>query len=240
MSAMLLPDWLLPFLGVATVLAALFGASLVAAGDPAHPEAPRRRAWQALAPGLGAPLALLALYVALGHPVALDPARRAPDSADTVESMVERLAARLERDGGDVDGWLMLARSLKVTGRHREAAAAYEKAATRAVQDPELLADWIEARILADDHHFDARSRELLAQAMALAPEHPAVLMMRVLAALDRGDATAARQGLKRLSAQYAPGSADRQALDEALRRLDAGEDPRAAPRDARTRQDIR
>ena len=44
MSAMLLPDWLLPFLGVATVLAALFGASLVAAGDPAHPEAPRRRA----------------------------------------------------------------------------------------------------------------------------------------------------------------------------------------------------
>ena len=47
-------------------------------------------------------------------------------------------------------------------------------------------------------------------------------------------------QGLKRLSAQYAPGSADRQALDEALRRLDAGEDPRAAPRDARTRQDIR
>ena len=108
------------------------------------------------------------------------------------------------------------------------------------MQDPELLADWIEARILADDHHFDARSRELLAQAMALAPEHPAVLMMRVLAALDRGDATAARQGLKRLSAQYAPGSADRQALDEALRRLDAGEDPRAAPRDARTRQDIR
>ena len=61
----------------------------------------------------------------------------------------QRLAARLERDGGDVDGWLMLARSLKVTGRHREAAAAYEKAATRAVQDPELLADWIDPTILA-------------------------------------------------------------------------------------------
>lgn len=240
MSAMLLPDWLLPFLGVATVLAALFGASLVAAGDPAHPEAPRRRAWQALAPGLGAPLALLALYVALGHPVALDPARRAPDSADAVESMVERLAARLERDGGDVDGWLMLARSLKVTGRHREAAAAYEKAATRAVQDPELLADWIEARILADDHRFDARSRELLAQAMALAPDHPAVLMMRALAALDRGDRAAAGQTLMRLRGLYAPGSADREALDGALRRLDAGEDPRTAPRDAGVPLEIR
>ncbi len=34
-----------------------------------------------------------------------------------------------------------------------------------------------------------------------------------------------------RLRGLYAPGSADREALDGALRRLDAGEDPRTAPR---------
>ncbi|MFM2347684.1 MAG: hypothetical protein RL654_2437 [Pseudomonadota bacterium] len=240
MNPLLPPDWLLPFLGGATALAALLGASLAAASGRDAGQGPRRRTWAALVPGLGAPLTLLALYVALGHPVALDPARRTPDSADAVESMIERLATRLERDGSDVDGWLMLARSLKVTGRHAQAAAAYEKASTRAMQDADLLADWIEARILADNHRFDARSRELLAHAMSLAPEHPAVLMMRILAALDRHDADAARQGLKRLSVQYAPGSADRQALDEALRRLDAGEDPRTAPRDASAPQEIR
>jgi cytochrome c-type biogenesis protein CcmH len=240
MTSLLLPDWLLPFLGGATALAALLGASLAAASGRDAGQGPRRRTWAALVPGLGAPLALLALYVALGHPVALDPARRTPDSADAVESMIERLATRLEREGSDVDGWLMLARSLKVTGRHAQAAAAYEKASARALQDPDLLADWIEARILADDHRFDARSRELLAQAMALAPDHPAVLMMRALAALDRGDRAAAGQTLMRLRGLYAPGSADREALDGALRRLDAGEDPRTAPRDAGVPQEIR
>ncbi|MFM2346725.1 MAG: hypothetical protein RL654_1478 [Pseudomonadota bacterium] len=229
MIGMTLPDWLLPFAGVATALAAAFGASLVAASS--REEAPAgARTRRTLGPGLLAPLALLALYVALGHPVALDPARREPASADAVESMIERLAARLAQQPDDADGWLMLARSLKVTGRPREAAAAYEHAADRARQDPDLLSDWIEARILADDHRFDARSRELLAQAMALAPEHPAVLMMRALAALDRGDRPAATQTLARLKTIYAEGSADRRALDEALRRLAAGEDPRVAP----------
>jgi cytochrome c-type biogenesis protein CcmH len=39
-------------------------------------------------------------------------------------TMVERLAARLQRDGSDLDGWLMLVRSYKVLGdadRAREA-----------------------------------------------------------------------------------------------------------------------
>lgn len=79
-----------------------------------------------------------------------------------------------------------------------------------------------------------------LMRARSLAPDHPAVLMMRALAALDRGDRAAAGQTLMRLRGLYAPGSADREALDGALRRLDAGEDPRTAPRDAGVPLEIR
>jgi hypothetical protein len=48
----------------------------------------------------------------------------------TVESMVERLAARLKRSGGDLDSWLMLIRSygvLKETAKAQDAAASARK-----------------------------------------------------------------------------------------------------------------
>ena len=51
--------------------------------------------------------------------------------------------------------------------------------------------------------------------------------MMRGLAALDRGDRPAARAAFEQLRGLYPDGSADRQALDQALARLDAGDDPR-------------
>jgi cytochrome c-type biogenesis protein CcmH len=222
MIATALPDWLVPFLTLATLLAALFGASLAWAGGPGGTT---RRV---LPVALGAPLVLVALYAALGHPRALDPLQREPGATEQVEAMVQRLAERLQRDPGDRDGWLMLARSYKVMARYDEAAAAYEQAGSRALDDPDLLADWIEARILATDRRFDTRSRELLARAMTLAPQHPGVLMMRGLAALDRGDRPAARAAFAQLRGLYPDGSADRQALDQALARLDAGEDPRA------------
>jgi cytochrome c-type biogenesis protein CcmH/NrfG len=53
-----------------------------------------------------------------------------PQDLPTVESMVERLAARLKRSGGDLDSWLMLIRSyavLKDTAKAQETAAAARK-----------------------------------------------------------------------------------------------------------------
>lgn len=215
-------DWLWPFLLLAGGLAAAFSASLVWAGSDAR--APRM---QSATLAVLAPLALIALYALLGHPRALNPAESAPALADQAEAMVQRLSERLARQPDDPDGWLMLARSRKVLGRYAEAAQAYEQVADRASQDPELLADWIEARILASDQHFDLRSRQLLAKAMQMAPEHPGVLLMRGLAALDRGDRTAARQAFTLLREQHPEGSPDRAALDDALARLARGEDPR-------------
>lgn len=222
MTPATLPDWLLPFLTLATLLAALFGASLAWAGGLGGGTARR-----ALSVALGAPLALVLLYATLGHPRALDPLQREPGAAEQVEAMVQRLAERLQREPGDRDGWLMLARSYKVMARYDDATAAYEQAGPRALDDPDLLADWIESRILAADRRFDTRSRELLARAMTLAPQHPGVLMMRGLAALDRGDRPAARAAFEQLRGLYPDGSADRQALDQALARIDAGDDPR-------------
>lgn len=259
-STAFLQGWFWPFAATALGLVALFTFSLSRAGratlvsGEVGEGAPRG---QAFAFAVGLPLLALALYAALGQPRALNPAERETGSVAQVESMVERLAERLQRDPGDVKGWLMLAHSYKVMGRAAESAEAYEQADRAAPdtgapaaavaaasvagpagliaagqpwqRDPNRLVDWIEVRMLAADDHFDARSLQLLRRAQALAPQHPGVLMLSGLAALDRHDFAAARAAFTALRDQSDPGSEDRATLDEALAKLAQGVDPRRA-----------
>jgi cytochrome c-type biogenesis protein CcmH len=81
-------------------------------------------------------------------PIAAQAAAPGPTSADVaaaagmapadrermVRSMVDRLAARLHEDGGDVDGWLRLMRAHLVLGE-RDKALAAEADARRALKD---------------------------------------------------------------------------------------------------------
>lgn len=188
-----------------------------------------RTTWVAL--GVAAPLLVaavgLAVWWTLGRLQPANPAAVQAQVQTQVQDQVQHLRERLAHNPGDTQGWLMLARSLKVTGRASEAASAYEHAGDRARQDPALLTDWIEARVLAEGQHFDPTSLTLLTQAIALAPYHPKVLMLHGLAALDLDDLATARQVFLVLREQHPAGSPERQQLDVALARLARGEDPR-------------
>ena len=59
---------------------------------------------------------------------------------DMVRGMVERLADRLTREGGDVDGWMMLLRSYMVMGERDKAAAAAGDARRALAAEPAKLA----------------------------------------------------------------------------------------------------
>jgi cytochrome c-type biogenesis protein CcmH len=59
--------------------------------------------------------------------------------AEMVRGMVERLAARLERDGSDVDGWLRLVRAYAVLGQRDQAQSAAAAARRAFAADPEKL-----------------------------------------------------------------------------------------------------
>jgi len=54
----------------------------------------------------------------------------ADDRGAFIRSMVERLAARLEEDPEDLDGWLRLANAYRVLGEQPQAVTAYERAST--------------------------------------------------------------------------------------------------------------
>jgi len=83
------------------------------------------------------PAATIGLYLALGAPqspdLGLQPQAASlaslPEHQDTdLGQAVERLAARLQANPGDLDGWVLLARSKVVIGRFGDAAEAYEAA----------------------------------------------------------------------------------------------------------------
>lgn len=169
----------------------------------------------------------MALYATLGNPRGLNPRDRHPVPAEAAETMVGKLAERLKEQPDNPAGWLMLARSYKVLQRYAESADAFEHAKDLAWNDVEAMSEWIEARILSQGQRFDRRSQELLARAMSLDSEAPGVLMLRALAALDRGDTAAAQKVMTQLRDVYPEGSPDRQALDAALAQLAQGRDPR-------------
>ena len=199
------------FAALALALIAALAASLYWAGGRGKNGAPRG---QSLILALLVPLAVVGLYAVRGTPQALT--RPSANMTDP-NVMVQQLADRLKEHPEDLDGWLMLARSYTVLGRYAEAENAYQRAQTRAMQDSNLLVAWIQLRVMLGEGKFDARSNELLGQADKLAPDDPDVMLLRALAAFDRGDKAAADALVDKLHARFSPGTSDRQNLDAVL-----------------------
>ena len=136
----------------------------VAADTAPTDTAPRRLPRTALALAVTLPLAAALLYVVLGTPAALDPAaRQGPQaSAAEIEKMVATLAARLEKDPGNLEGWAMLGRSYLVTGRLAEAAKAFDKAGPAMEASTELMLQVAELSAELNEGRIEGRGRELL------------------------------------------------------------------------------
>jgi cytochrome c-type biogenesis protein CcmH len=208
--------WIFAILAV--MLVVVFSASLYWAGGRGRHGAPRGQSWWLV---LAVPLAVVGLYAVRGTPQALSqPGPQADSStAGTPDPavMVQRLADHLKQHPEDMDGWLMLARSYATLGRYADAAAAYEHAQTKVMQNSGLLVNWIELRVMLAGRKFDARTQQLLDRAAMLAPDDPDVMLLRALAALDRGDKTDANALVDKLHQRFPVGTPDRENLDAAI-----------------------
>jgi cytochrome c-type biogenesis protein CcmH len=131
----------------ATDVMARFYGGLAAEQDGRKEDA--ARIWRALAADApeGAPW-LVSVQRALAR-VDSSAAARAPggmaaappaQQGDVIRGMVERLAARLRRDGSDVDGWIQLVRSYTVLNDSARARAAGDDARKALASEPDKLA----------------------------------------------------------------------------------------------------
>jgi cytochrome c-type biogenesis protein CcmH len=138
-------------------------------------------------------LAAILLYLYLGNLQAVvTPRQTAADpssiTADEFREMTARLAARMQQDPGNAEGWKMLGRSYRAMERFGEANEAYKKALELRPQDADLLADYAESLALAAGRSLAGEPTRLLDRALKLEPHSAKVLTLSGSAAFERKD----------------------------------------------------
>ena len=127
----------------------------------------------------------LGLYAFQGAPDVPSGANAEPD----VEEMVASLAARLETDPDDLNGWIMLGRSYMTLGNFPEAVLAYERVVKiEQSQNAVSLVNLGEALLARDNSRIEGRTAALFESALALEPNNPEALFYGGIAAMNRGN----------------------------------------------------
>jgi cytochrome c-type biogenesis protein CcmH len=128
------------------------------------------------------------------------PWHTAAAAADSPQSMVARLARRLEHDSGDLNGWLMLGRSYIVLQEYPLAVRAFGRAVSLSGgKNVEALTGEAEALALGDESELDGRAGRLIEQALALEPDSGKALFLGAAVAARRGDLPLARERFAKL-----------------------------------------
>jgi cytochrome c-type biogenesis protein CcmH len=129
-----------------------------------------------------------------------------PITSAQIESMIEKLAARLKANPDDVDGWAMLGRSYAMVGKHDLAAPALKRASAARPDDAALMADYADALAFTSSGNLDGEPAKLIAQALKLDGKNLKALSLSGTIAFNRKDYAGALRHWETL-AQLAPNS---------------------------------
>lgn len=142
------------------------------------------------------------LYGWLGNPDVPSGRGQQPD----IGLMVTSLAARLEAQPDDVNGWKMLGRSYMTLGNFAAAVGAYEKAVElESALNAQTLVDLAIAVAQADGQQLTPRAVSAFENALAIDANHPEALFYGGIAAFNRGDKNLAADRWERLLASDPP-----------------------------------
>lgn len=169
-------------------------------------------------------------YATLGSPelagrppvaAAGGPEGEMPASVDeAIAGLIERMQANPE----DIEGWVLLGRSLVQTGRFAEAARAFGEARARVpAPDDELDLSYAEARILADQTALAGAPGEIAARLADAEPGNVRAQLYGGLAAMATGADDIARQRFSRILARDDIPDDFRKVVETRMAQLDAG-----------------
>ena len=196
----------------------------------------------AYAIAVGIPVIAIALYLRVGDPAALSPqpgqsARPASSAAvgqsqapfaggaqpagqmtqQAIEANVAKLAARMEQNPGDVQGWIMLGRFYVNLEKYSEASNAYAKATALKPDDADLLGDYAFAMGMANGQRLQGQPVELINRALKLDPENPKALELAGSAAFEVKNYSQAINYWQKLMQKTPPNSELAQALSQRI-----------------------
>jgi len=146
------------------------------------------------------------------------PEMSAEDRAKMIQGMVASLAARLEREPNDAEGWARLGRSYGVLGEREKSRDAWRRAAELKPDDPNVLAEYASSILtVAGDAAPPPEFTAVAAALIRLAPDDPDALWFAGVAAQARGDTQGAKEAWRKLLDRL---PAESPARDEVLRAL--------------------
>jgi len=138
----------------------------------------------------------------------LDPEQR----QKMIENMVQRLAARLDSNPDDLQGWLRLARSYTVLERYAKARDALKKAADLAPKNVEVLLRYARAERRSAGNRPTETSLALSRRVLDIDPDNPEALWFVAYHHAREDDIAKARELFDRALAQF-PESPQREEL---------------------------
>lgn len=142
------------------------------------------------------------LYYYQGQPELQSAANDLPD----IEDVIGGLAARLQSNPDDINGWKMLGRSYMNVGNYAGAVDAFEKAVNlESAQDAQTLVSLGEALLANTGTSIDGRIASLFENALAIDPNNPQALFYGGIGAFNRNDKELAASRWERLLALNPP-----------------------------------
>jgi cytochrome c-type biogenesis protein CcmH len=201
-------------------VAVLFAAALITL----FPLLRARSLWQAAALALIflVPAGAVLLYKEIGTPAAIDmsaprtrPATAAAAGAEThspesaeMDSMIAGLRSKLAENPEDLDGWMLLARTLRATQQFPAAMEALENANRLSPDNPYIMVDIVETRIyMSPGGQITPEMTATLQQALEMQPDLQKALWLLGIAASQAGDDAFAIAYWESLLEQVEPGS---------------------------------
>lgn len=163
------------------------------------------------------PMAAVAIYALLGSPAAVLPvAMQTQRAAADMEHVVTKLAAKMEQNPDNPEGWAMLARSYTSLGRLDDAERAFGRIGPALNSNAGLLAELAEV-LVQKNRGFDARSRELIQQALRLEPGNMLALFLGGGDSFDSGRYAEAIARWEKLLPQLDPGGEDARMVESSI-----------------------
>lgn len=139
------------------------------------------------------------------------------DQREMIQGMVARLAARLEENPSDLEGWVRLARSYTVLGKRTDARDAMAKAAAAAPDNVDILTLYARAIRTAAGNKPTPGSVEVMQKLLSIDPANVEALFFTGLAAAGAGDAAEARRLWEKAQAGVPAGSDEHKALQRQI-----------------------
>jgi cytochrome c-type biogenesis protein CcmH len=178
------------------------------------------------------PLTALLFYQLLGSPEIIPRLAEQPTTGDSrtghaqnpqieglppMDELVRRLAAKLEEEPDNPEGWVMLGRSYMAMSQIPKAIEAFDRALKLDGENVGLLLAYAEAIASQTGNNFTGKAAPLIEKAHQLEPENPNVLWMSGILAYQKSSYQTALEHWEKLAGMLSPQSGELESVNKAI-----------------------